>query len=155
LAFSQAYASRRPLDDVLDVDIGKDSAMRPERHDPWPRPQHQPIKGQVEAHPRPLAGQNPAEVAAHVIGRFEVDTAIFSERGVKVQIWVGADGFDPILEQLPDRLAAFEAREAKFVLADPPVLGWTVSHKERPSLPHFGGPQRKSAKAWRPLARPT
>ena len=53
------------------------------------------------------------------------------------------------LEEFTDRLASFEAREAQFVLAerrrelaDPPVLGWTVSHKERPSLPHPGGPQQ-------------
>jgi len=45
-----------------------------------------------------------------VIRRFEVNAAILSERGVKIEVCIGADGFDPILEQFSDRLGALEAR---------------------------------------------
>ena len=91
---------------------------------------------EVEARPRPLGlSQNPAEVAPRVIGRFEVDAAGFSKRGIKIDVWVGADGFDPVFEEFADRLGSLEASEAQFVLAerrrqfaDPPVLGWNVSH---------------------------
>jgi hypothetical protein len=83
-----------------------------------------------------------------VIRRFEVNATGLPERGVKIQVWLRADGFDPILEELSDRLGSFEAGKAQFVLAerrrefaDPPVLGWSISHEERSSLPLFRLPR--------------
>src|SRR3984957_325605 len=124
------------FDNVFDVHIGEDPAIGPERHEPGPRPKHELINLEVKAGSRPLhLGQNSTEVAPRMIGRFQMDAAGFTERRLKIDVGVGAESFDVVFEQLANRLSPFEACEAQFVLAkrrrqfaDPPVLGWSVSH---------------------------
>ena len=91
-----------------------------------------------------------------MVGRFEVYAAGFSQRCVKIEVWVRADGFDPILEEFANRLASLEPGEAQFVLAerrrqlaDPTILGWSVSHDECSSPHPFPLARDKDLKAAR------
>jgi hypothetical protein len=86
-----------------------------------------------------------------VIGRFQMDAAGFSERGLKIDVGVGAESFDVVFKQLADRLSPFEACKAQFVFAkrrrqfaDPPVLGWSVSHSAPYLLRRSLRPKRTS-----------
>jgi hypothetical protein len=110
---AKAIVSESFFDDGLDLHIGEDPAIGPERHEPRPRPKHQLINLELKAGSRPLRlGQNSTEVAPRVIGRFQMDAAGFSKRGLKIDVGVGAERFDVVFKQLADRLSPFEACEA-------------------------------------------